>query len=424
MSNGRVFCSLLTIWFCLCLGGHSAPSEIIDFYKLFNNPEPQLSLPSRRTTAYYIGEHGYPAEHHYVTTEDGYILGLFRIPYSHNLQNQNEVRPIAIIQHGLFSSSDAWPFLGPDDALPFLLADAGFDVWLGNARGNTYSRNHTTRSLKHPDFWRFSWNEIGYYDIAAMIDYSLSTENGQNQAEKAIHYVGHSQGTTVFFTLMSMRPEYNEKVKTAHMLAPVAFMGNMEDQLVNRLSPYLGFHNIYSSLFCSQEFLPYNEFVLALLYNVCRPDSVVTGYCDTDLENLNTDGRTNTTASALGSGTGPAGVSTDQILHYLQEHQSGHFRQFDFGRKKNLKVYGTENPPDYPTEKITCEMHLWYSDNDDMSDVDDVLRVAETLPNKVMHHMDDPLWDHMDFGLNWEVRKYINDPVIEIMLKYETKSRK
>ncbi|EDW84939.1 uncharacterized protein Dwil_GK12869 [Drosophila willistoni] len=395
------------------------PFEGIDFYKLFNNPEGRLNIASRLTTVDRIEEHGYPAEYHEVTTEDGYIIGLFRIPYSHNLQNQDEVRPIAFIQHGLFSSSDGWPNLGPNDALPFLLSDAGYDVWLGNARGNTYSRQHTTLFTSHPSFWRFSWHEIGYYDIAAAIDYCLSTENGLKQKEKAIHYVGHSQGTTVFFTLMSMRPEYNDKIKTAHMLAPVTFMNHMADWLVSTLAPYLGHHNTYSELFCSQEFLPYNDFVLALFFNTCRPNSVVGQFCDGILYDGSDESRYNTTASALNAQVHPAGVSTDQILHYMQEQQSGHFRQFDFGTKKNLKYYGADVPPDYPTEKITCNMHLWYADNDEMASVEDVLRVAETLPNKVMHHMDDPLWDHNDFAMNWEVRKYINDPIIAIMNEYE-----
>ncbi|KAH8295081.1 hypothetical protein KR018_006878 [Drosophila ironensis] len=390
-----------------------------DFYELFNNPDAHLSLAKAPNTINLIEDHGYPAERHYVTTEDGYILSIFRIPYSHNLQNQNEKRPIAFLQHPLFGSSDVWPSFGPNDALPFLLADAGYDVWMGNARGNRYSRNHTTRSTKHPYFWRFSWHEIGYYDIAASIKYALSTENGKDQ--EAVHYVGHSQGTSAMFVLVSTRPEYNALIKTAHMLAPVAFMDNMEDSMVNSLSPYLGFNNIYSKLFCSQEFLPHNDFVLAFMYNICRPESLAFSFCsgDDSEEEKVEQGRTNTTADSVISGCMPAGISTDQVLHYMQEFQSGHFRQFDFGTKKNLQVYGSEEPPDYPTEKITCEMHLWYSDNDEMSAVEDVMRLAATLPNKVMHHMEDPLWDHMDFASNWEVRKYINDPVIAIMNEYE-----
>lgn len=191
------------------------------------------------------------------------------------------------MQHGLTSCSDGWVLNGPDDALPFLLADAGYDVWIGNARGNTYSRNHTSLSTQHPYFWRFSWHEIGYYDIAAMIDYALAT-NGQGQ--KSIHYVGHSQGTSVFFTLMSMRPEYNDKIRTAHMLAPIAIMTHMENPLVRAVGPYLGHRNAYSLLFSSQEFIPHNEFLLSILFNLCDTDAQFRPKC---VDFMGTESRVN-----------------------------------------------------------------------------------------------------------------------------------
>lgn len=39
--------------------------------------------------------------------------------------------------------------------LAFILADQGYDVWLGNARGNLYSKAHVTYNVDSPAFWNF-----------------------------------------------------------------------------------------------------------------------------------------------------------------------------------------------------------------------------------------------------------------------------
>lgn len=63
---------------------------------------------------------------------------------------------------------------------------------------------------------------MGMYDLPAMIDYTLK-ETGQKQ----IFYIGFSQGTTQFWILMSLRPEYNRKIKLMSALAPVAYTGHI-----------------------------------------------------------------------------------------------------------------------------------------------------------------------------------------------------
>lgn len=125
--------------------------------------------------------HGYAAETYTVKTEDGYLLTLHRIPcgrYGCPSAGRGSGQPV-FLQHGILSSSADWCLSGPGHALAFILADLGYDVWLGNARGNTYSRKHVTLSNEDAKFWDFSWHEMALYDIPAELDfvYEIRSKN-------------------------------------------------------------------------------------------------------------------------------------------------------------------------------------------------------------------------------------------------------
>ena len=59
--------------------------------------------------------------------------------------------------HAQLCSSFTWVNNDPSESLGFLLADAGYDVWLSNNRGNVYSTPRTTSDA----FWDFTYDEMG-----------------------------------------------------------------------------------------------------------------------------------------------------------------------------------------------------------------------------------------------------------------------
>ncbi|KAH9377201.1 hypothetical protein HPB48_017885 [Haemaphysalis longicornis] len=151
-----------------------------------------------------IASKGYPVEEHAVLTRDGYIIFLQRIPYGRSGPSRQS-RPVVFLQHGLFDSSIDWVMNYPHQSLGYILADAGYDVWLGNVRGNDYS-SHITYTKRKKKFWDFSFDEMIAIDLPTMIDYVLErTGHGR------LIYVGHSQGTMIMFGLLAQFPKYNKK---------------------------------------------------------------------------------------------------------------------------------------------------------------------------------------------------------------------
>uniref|UniRef100_T1H449 AB hydrolase-1 domain-containing protein n=1 Tax=Megaselia scalaris TaxID=36166 RepID=T1H449_MEGSC len=322
-----------------------------------------------------IKNDGYPVETHTVITSDKYILTLHRIP------PKNSNSPVIFLMHGLSSSSSDFVILGPKRALAYKLSDAGYDVWMGNARGNTFSRKHEILSPYTLAFWRFSWNEIGIYDLPAMIDYIL--EKTQNQQ---IHYIGHSQGTTTLLVLLSEKPEYNKKLQSAHLLAPAAFMGHMKSISIISTCPSLSVPNPAAATGSIP--IMTTDFEKDIASFSCDVIPGLKEFCKLSIFEISGFDHKNLNESLLADiyATSPAGASASQLYITV----------------KNSFLENLENlimvPPSYSLNNTLVPTFLYYGQNDFISAPEDVLRLRNELSNvKLFYKVSDPMWTHLDF---------------------------
>ncbi len=130
-----------------------------------------------------------------------------------------------------------------------MLADRGYDVWLGNARGNAYSRAHVNLSLDSDEYWQFSFDEMGAYDLPAAFEFVKAAAKVQK-----ILYVGHSMGTTMFWVAANEHPKYIKETvekmvamgpvaKVAHIVSPIKYLSYLIDDI--QVSIYLELSNIF-----------------------------------------------------------------------------------------------------------------------------------------------------------------------------------
>ncbi|XP_029176125.1 uncharacterized protein LOC114944406 isoform X2 [Nylanderia fulva] len=352
-----------------------------------------------------IKREGYPAETHVVTTEDGYLLVLHRIP------GGNNSLPV-LLQHGMLCTSADWIILGKGKALAYLLADQGYDVWLGNFRGNTYSRAHISLSPLELKFWDFSFHEMGIYDLPVMIKFIT------NMKSQPLHaYVGHSMGATSFYVMASERPEIARMVQKMINFAPGVFLDKVESAL-KYINPFLREFKIIMRLFFHDELLPQNDFLKFTSKYICNRNfttqqlctNIIFLICGSDPEQFNY------TLLPVILGVDPAGTSTKTFLHFNQINQASKFRQYDYGREKNLLMYNLPEPPDYNLANTTLPIALFYGLGDLIVNIVSVKRLYRILPNVIdLYEVPWRNFNHVDFIWAKDAPKLVYERVIKIM---------
>ncbi|KAJ3656556.1 hypothetical protein Zmor_015626 [Zophobas morio] len=363
-----------------------------------------------------IQEYGYLVEVHNVVTEDGYVLTLHRIP--HGRDNLSRERKPILLLPGILQS--AWDFVhrGPSYSIAFILSEKGYDVWLGNVRGTTWSRNHTTLDPdKDPVFWDYTIHEIGVYDLPAFIDYVL-----KKTQQKSIHYLGFSQGTIAFFMMGSEKSDYLSKIKFMAALSPAFYLKDPISPILKFLSKnwrsVQGLFNFFNyrelfgrgDLFSSVvKFICHDE--NSILINLCiHTHFSIFGYSYHEL---------NKSRLPLTAANTPCGISLKQFMHGLQMWDSGDFRRYDYGTERNLEKYGQEQPPHYNVSRVTTPVAIYYSSNDWAVNIKNMDRVLETVPNVVRNYkvpLDD--FNHLDFLYAEHVVDLLYKVVVDDLSKY------
>lgn len=349
---------------------------------------------------------GYPCAEHQIQTKDGFLLGLQRVSSCDGDLEKQKGPPILLL-HGLFMGGDAWFLNSATESLGFILADNGFDVWIGNVRGTRWSHGHTSLSEDEKEFWDWSWEELALYDLAGMIDYINPL------TKRKIYVVGHSQGTIMSFAALT-QPDIAKKVEAAALLSPISYLEHitaplvrlMVDTHLDTIILAAGFHELN---FKSDWGTVLLDDLCDRLVNCINVLSSITG------ENCCLNG----SRFDLFFEYEPHPSSAKNLHHLFQMIRKGTFSRYDYGLFKNLRVYGQRKPPAFDLSRIPKSLPLWmaYGGSDELSDWTDLqhtIKELKSVPELV--YLEN--YGHVDFILSMKAKEDVYDPMIKFLKSF------
>ncbi|XP_027452121.1 lipase member N isoform X1 [Zalophus californianus] len=392
---------ILTTTCCLICGTLSAGR----FFNLEKEANPEVWMNISEIITY----NGYPSEEYEVITQDGYILSVNRIPHGRKDARSPGPRPVVYMQHALFADNASWLENFANGSLGFLLADAGYDVWMGNSRGNTWSRRHTTLSVTEEKFWAFSFDEMAKYDLPCVIDFIVK-KTGQEK----LYFIGHSLGTTIGFVAFSTMPELAQRIKMNFALGPVVSFKYPTGIVTSFfLLPKSVIKGIFGTkgIFLKTGREPSLKLCNnKILWVICSElMSLWAGY---NKKNMNTS-RMDVYMSHA-----PTGSSMQNILHIKQLYRSDEFRAYDWGSEaENMRHYNQSRPPLYDLTTMKVPTAIWAGGHDVLVTLRDVARVIPQIGN--LQYFDLlPDWNHFDFIWGMDAPQRMYSKIIALMKSY------
>lgn len=342
--------------------------------------------------------------------------GIKSSTYKGRRRSSNGEPRVVFVMHGVLFSSAGFVLNDPDQALAFILADAGYDVWLGNARGTSYGRRHVSLSPSQPEFWDFSFNELARYDVPAMLRYVRKTTGAAQ-----VDYVGHSLGASIFFAVVNYHPYINSWVRVAAAMAPAAHIrgrhvpmsllspfGSVIDEQLTRLGKLELFPSTYKSMAASSALCGERTFtsILCIIFYFSIAGGINSVYLDKEY-------------LPVIFSHWPDGIGLHLFVHLLQVHRSGEFQAFDFGEARNLAVYGTPHPPEFTLSAVTVPVGVFWSENDWVADPQGIHQTVAELPQVVLDYRV-PLSDfnHADFVLAENAAHLVYRQVLQLLDRY------
>lgn len=355
-----------------------------------------------------VAVYGYACEEHTVTTEDGYILSMQRIPSGISGGIAGDRIPV-LLQHGLLMDGVTWLLNSPDESLAFILADNGFDVWIANTRGTKYSSGHTSLSPDDEAYWQWSWDELVTYELPATVQY-VHDQTGQK-----LHYVGHSLGTLVALAAFSQDKQV-DVLRSAGLLSPIAYLGQVFSALAIAATKFDVAQKMYEAAY--YEFDLQSSTVTKALDLVCKEPGINCFDLMTTFTGQNCCLNSSNTALFLENEPQPS--ATKNMVHISQMIRGGKVAMFDYGDGNidgNNKHYGQPTPPVYDMTSIPNEFPLFlsYGGADALSDSKDVQLLLDSLKNHdqdklvVQYHAD---YAHADFVMAVNANQLVYDPLV------------